>query len=77
VDVSVTLAEQRDVLRKRNPVWEIWYVRRMVLGIVWCARQYGAALGDAIYADTPEHLQDEMGQGCSRTLMARRSSMAR
>jgi hypothetical protein len=30
------------------------------LGILWCARLPGAALTDAVYAGTPEHLQDEI-----------------
>jgi hypothetical protein len=62
VDVPVTLDAQRDVLRKRNSLWEIWYVQRMVLGIVWCARRDGAALTDTVNADTPEHLQDEIDE---------------
>jgi hypothetical protein len=62
VTAPVTLEEQRDALRQRNPAWEIWYVCRMVLGIVWCARRHGAELSEAVYADTPEHLQDEINE---------------
>ena len=53
---------QRDELARHNPGWEVWYVQRMVLGIVWCARCAGAALTDTVYADTPEHLQDEINE---------------
>jgi hypothetical protein len=59
---TVTLDGQREELRRRNPAWEVWYVQQMVLGIVWCARRPAAALSDALYADRPEHLQDEIDE---------------
>jgi hypothetical protein len=44
-------------LERQHPGYQIWVVRRVIGGPVWCARRWDET-GATINADTPEHLTD-------------------
>jgi hypothetical protein len=48
-------------LERQWPDWQIWYVRRLYQGPVWCARRWDDT-GSTINADSPEELGEELAR---------------
>jgi len=59
----VSDTERLEDLRRRFPLWEIWYVPRVTQkGAVWCANPWSKKddRRNVLHADKPEHLAEYM-----------------
>ena len=56
-------------LERDWPNWQIWYVRRLYGGPVWCARRHedrDAVPARVLNADSPEHLAEALADEVTR-----------